>query len=336
MIRVGINGFGRIGRNIFRILADREDIMVTAVCDPANPAGLEYLLKYDTILGRFPHDIRVADGHLYMRGRQIVFSSNAERGAMNWGELGVDIVVEATGKSQTRSELEAHLEAGAKHVVLCAPPVDAPDKTIVMGINDNELTASDRIISNSSITAHCAAPIVKMIDDAFGAERIYFTSVHAYTNDQRLADVPANDLRRSRAASLNIIPTETGSAKLLEKLFPKLEDKISGLALKVPVPNGSLVDMTIFTEREVSATAVNEVIRTGASAHYPGLVSYSEDPIVSSDVKISPYSCTYDSLATQVLDGKIVKTLGWFDNGWGYAHRAVELMSQIAKVGGIV
>ena len=300
--------------------------MVTAVCDPANPAGLEYLLKYDTILGRFPHEIRVADGILHAWATDSLFS-DAERGAMRWGDLGVDIVVEATGKSQTRAELESHLEAGAKHVVLCAPPVDAPDKTIVMGINEDELTADDRIISNSSITAHCTAPIVKMIDDAFGTERIYFTSVHAYTNDQRLADVPATDLRRSRAASLNIIPTETGSAKLLEKLFPKLENKISGLALKVPVPNGSLVDMTIFTEKEVSVTAINEVIRTGASARYPGLVSYSEDPIVSSDVKISPYSCTYDSVATQVLDGKIVKTLGWFDNGWGYAHRAVELMS---------
>ncbi len=334
MIRVGINGFGRIGRNIFRILADREDVMVTAVCDPANPAGLEYLLKYDTILGRFPHELRVADGHLYMRGRQIVFSSNAERGAMKWGDLGVDVVVEATGKSQTRSELEAHLDAGAKHVVLCAPPLEAPDKTIIMGINESALSKDDRIISNASITAHCAAPVIKLLSEAFGIERMYFTSVHAYTNDQRLADVPANDLRRSRAASLNIIPTETGSAKLLENLFPRLEDRISGLALKVPVPNGSLVDMTFFTEREVSVTAVNEVVRTGAAAQFPGLVAYSEDPIVSSDVKISPYSCTFDSLATQVLDGKIVKTLGWFDNGWGYAHRAVELMSHIAKVGG--
>jgi glyceraldehyde 3-phosphate dehydrogenase len=249
---------------------------------------------------------------------------------VNWGELGVDIVVEATARYRSRKDLAKHISAGAKKVILCVPPIDEPDITIVMGVNHHDLKPEHQIISNASITAHSAAPILKILDNAFGIERMFFSTVHAYTNDQRLADVPAEDLRRSRAASENIIPTETNAGKLLEKLLPHLEGKISGLALNVPVPNGSVVDMTCFTKKPVTVTAVNEVVRTAIEAHYKNFIEYVADPIVSSDVKKSPYSTTFDSLATMCLGEHCVKTISWYDNGWGYALRAIDLMEYMA------
>ena len=333
-IRVGLMGFGRIGRNLFRILYKRDDIQVTVISDIANHKSLEYLLKYDTILGRFPDAVSVTDGALFTYGRRVTMLSGREPGDVKWGELGVDVVVEATARYRSRAELTKHLDAGAKRVILCVPPTDEPDITVVMGVNDEQLKADHRIISNASITAHCAAPIISIINEAFGIERLFFTTVHAYTNDQRLADVPAGDLRRSRAASENIIPTDTNAARVLEQMMPHLHGRITGLALNVPVANGSLVDMTFFTREAVTKTAVNEAVRTGVAAKFPKYVEYAEDPIVSSDVKLSPYSSTFDSLATTTLGDRMVKTIAWYDNGWGYAHRVIDLIERLALIDG--
>jgi glyceraldehyde 3-phosphate dehydrogenase len=278
--------------------------------------------------------VSVKEGYLYVRGKQIRMLSGRGPGDVNWGELGVDVVVEATAKYRSRAELNRHVEAGAKKVILCIPPTDKPDVTIVMGVNHKNLRPEHKIISNASITAHCAAPILQILDGAFGLERIFFTTIHAYTNDQRLADVPADDLRRSRAASENIIPTDTNAAQVIMELLPQLEGRIQGMALKVPVPNGSLVDMVCFTRKPVSTVAVNEVIRTAVESLYSEYVDYVVDPIVSSDVKHSPYSCTFDSLATLSPSEHLVKTLSWYDNGWGYAHRVVDLIAYQAQLSG--
>jgi glyceraldehyde 3-phosphate dehydrogenase len=243
------------------------------------------------------------------------------------------VVIEATARYRRRDEVKKHLDAGAKRVIMCVP-ADEPDITVVMGLNHQTLTPQHRIISNGSITAHATAPIAKMLDRAFGIERLFMTTVHAYSNDLRLADVPADDLRRSRAAAENIIPTDTKSGKMLMHLLPQLEGKVSALALNVPVPNGSLVDMVTFTKKPVTVTAVNEVIHTAVAAEYENYVEYAVDPIVSSDVKMSPYSFTFDSLATMSLGDHAVKTISWFDNGWGYAHRVIDLIEYIAKMPG--
>ena len=336
-VRIGLMGFGRIGRNVFRILYKREDMQVVAISDIADHKSLEYLLKYDTIMGRFPDTVSVAEGNLYTYGRQIRLLSGREPGDVDWQALGVDVAVEATARYRSRAEVQKHLDAGAKRVILCVPPVDEPDITVVMGVNDQQLTSQHRIISNASVTAHCAAPIIKLVDDAFGLERMFFTTVHAYTNDQRLADVPAKDLRRSRAATENIIPTDTNADRVLEQLLPHLQGRITGLALNVPVPNGSLVDMTMFTRQPVTKTAVNEVVRTGVDAKFSKYVEYVSDPIVSSDVKLSHYSSTFDSLATVALGEHLVKCIAWYDNGWGYAHRVVDLIDRLAHLeGGLV
>ncbi len=333
-IRIGLMGFGRIGRNIFRILHHRDDIQVAAISDVADFKNLEYLLKYDTIMGRFPDTISVEEGHLYSKGRQIKLLPGRDPGDVNWAELEVDVVIEATSRSRSHAEASLHLERGAKRVILCAPPSDAPDRTVVFGLNHQDLTPNDKIVSNSSITSHCAGLLIKLIDDAFGIERLFFSSIHAYTNEQRLADVPAAELRRSRAAHENIIPTETRSVDVLEQLFPHLRTKLSGLAVNVPIPDGSLVDMVTFTRKPISATAVNQVVRTASDSIYKGLVEYVTDPIVSSDVTSSSYSSIFDSLGTLTLGNHIVKTISWFNNGWGYAHRVIDLIEHMDNMEG--
>ena len=331
-VGVGLMGFGRIGRNLFRILYKHDDIQMVAISDIADHKGLEYLLKYDTIMGRFPDAVSVTEGHLYTYGRQIKMLSGREPGDVDWQALGVDVTVEATAHPRSRAEMQKHLDAGAKRVILCVPSADEPDITVVMGVNDDQLTPAHRIISTASVTANCAAPIIKLVDDAFGLERLFFTTVHAYTNDQRLADVPARDLRRSRAATENIIPTDTNAARALEQLLPHLAGRITGMALNVPVLNGSLVDMTMFTQKPITKTAVNEVVRTGIEAKFSKYVEYVQDPIVSSDVKLSHYSSTFDSLATTQLGEHLVKCIAWYDNGWGYAHRVVDLIAHLAHM----
>jgi glyceraldehyde 3-phosphate dehydrogenase len=326
---IGLMGLGRIGRNIFRILYKNDDIRLEAVSDVADPAALAYLLRFDTILGRFPDELSVRDGHLYVAGRQVRMFTE-EKGAQTpppWGDLGVDTVIEATAHGRTRAEVERHLEAGARRVVLCSPPAEPPDITVVFGVNEDRLKPEHRIVSNASCTAHAAAPVLEILNGAFGIRRAFLTTVHAFTNQQRLADVPADDPRRGRAAGENIIPQETNSAEVIMDLLPELKGKVTGLAMNVPVPNGSVVDLVCWHERPVTVEAVNEVVRTAAgSARWKRILAYEDDPIVSSDILLSAYSGTYDSLATMVLGGDVSKTLTWFDNGWGYAHRVVDLI----------
>jgi glyceraldehyde 3-phosphate dehydrogenase (phosphorylating) len=330
---VGLMGLGRIGRNIFRILYDSDDVRIEAVSDVADHAGLAYLLRFDTLLGRFPDEVSVRDGNLYVAGRQVKMLSGEKPGDVPWGELGVDTVIEATARFRTREELERHLAAGAKRVILCTPPADPPDITVVLGVNDGELRSEQRIVSNASSTAHAAAPVLEILDDAFGIRRAFLTTVHAYSNQQRLADVPAADPRRGRAAAENIIPQETNSAAMVMGLLPRLAGKVSGLAMNVPVPNGSVVDLVCWHEREVSVEAVNEVVRTAAaSRRLKGILEYEDDPIVSSDILNSEYSGTFDSLATMTLGEDLSKTLTWFDNGWGYAHRVVDLIRRFQEI----
>ncbi len=333
--RIGLMGLGRIGRNIFRILYDNDDFRIAAISDVADHAALAYLLRFDTILGRFPDEVSVKDGHLYAAGRQVAMLSGEHPGDVDWGALGVETVIEATARHRTRAELERHLEMGAKRVILCAPSADPPDITVVMGVNDHDLRPGHRIVSNGSNTAHCAAPVAKVLHDAFGIRRAFLTTVHAYTNQQRLADVPSEDARRGRAAAENIIPQESNSAEMVMGLLPELQGKVTGLAINVPVPNGSVVDLVCWHDRKVTVEAVNEVLRSAAgSRRWKGILDYEDEPIVSSDILRSPYSSTFDSLATMVLGDNVSKTLSWFDNGWGYAHRVVDLLRRFEELDG--
>lgn len=325
-IRVGLMGLGRIGRNLFRILYKSEEIEIVAIDEIADHKTLEYLIRFDTILGPFPDELSIEEGNLYVAGRQIPMMSNESTADVAWSEHGVDIVVEAAGRERTRSELEQHLANGAKRVILCAPPKDPPDLTVVMGVNDDHLGPEHRIVSNASCTAHCAAPIVKILHNAFGIERAFLSTVHAYSNQQRLADVPSEDPRRGRAAAENIIPQETNAAAMVAGLIPELTGRISGKAINVPVRNGSVVDLVCWHAKPVTETAINAVVRTAVSSDWQGIVNYEDDPIVSTDIVRSPYSSTFDSLATMVLGDKVSKTLSWYDNGWGYAHRVVDLI----------
>ena len=332
-VGVGLMGFGRIGRNLFRILYQSNAIRLAAISDIADHKALEYLLRFDTILGQFPDEVSIKEDHLYVAGRQIPMLSEKEPGDVPWGDLGVDVVIEATARKWPRQKLEQHLARGAKRVILCAPPQEPPDITVVMGVNDEQLTAEHRIVSNGSCTAHCAAPIVKVLHEAFGIQRAFLSTVHAYTNQQRLADVPSEDKRRGRAAAENIIPQETDAALMVSKLIPEMEGRLSGGSMNVPVPNGSVVDLVCWHEKPVTKVAINEVVRTAASTDkWREIIEYEDEPIVSSDIIRSPYSTTFDSLASMVMGDHVSKTLAWYDNGWGYAHRVVDLINRFTEM----
>jgi len=332
-VGVGLMGFGRIGRNLFRILYQSKAIRLAAISDIADHKALEYLLRFDTILGQFPDEVSIKEDHLYVAGRQIPMLSEKEPGDVPWGDLGVDVVIEATARKWSRQKLEQHLARGAKRVILCAPPQEPPDITVVMGVNDEQLTAEHRIVSNGSCTAHCAAPIIKVLHEAFGIRRAFLSTVHAYTNQQRLADVPSEDKRRGRAAAENIIPQETDAALMVSKLIPEMEGRISGGSMNVPVPNGSVVDLVCWHEKPVTKVAINEVVRTAASTDkWREIIEYEDEPIVSSDIIRSPYSTTFDSLASMVMGDHVSKTLAWYDNGWGYAHRVVDLINRFTEM----
>jgi glyceraldehyde 3-phosphate dehydrogenase (phosphorylating) len=326
---VGIMGFGRIGRNVFRLLYKRDDVRVVAVSDLGDAASVEYLLKFDTLFGRFPDEISVREGHLYVYGRQIALLAGQERGAIPpWRDLGVDTVVESTARKLTRAELERHLQAGAKRVILCEPPVDPVDLTVVGGINDHLVKREHSVLSCASSTVHCLAPLSKILLDAFGIKKLLFTTIHSYTNHHRLADVPAEDMRRGRAAAENIIPQESRSPGMLQELIPQLAGKVVGAAMNVPVPNGSAVDLVCWHERNVTVTAINEVVRTAIASKWKGIMAYETEPIVSSDIAQSSFSSTFDSRATMILGANVSKTLSWYDAGWGYAHRTVDLLER--------
>lgn len=334
MVSVGIFGFGRIGRNLFRMLFDREDIRIGAISDLAEPAGLEYLIRFDTLLGRFSEEVSVREGVLTVAGRRIPLLAGKDQAAVPpWADLGVHTVLEATSRGRTRAEVETHLAAGARRVILLAPPLEKPDITVVMGVNDGAIAKEHRMVSNASSTVHCLTPILKILHEAFGTRRAIFTTVHSYTSAHRLADVPAEDKRRGRAAAENIIPQESRSPAMVVGLLPELSGKLTGYAMNVPVSNGSVVDLVCWHERPVTPTAINEVMRAAArTERWKGIIEFEDQPIVSSDVARSRSSATFDSLATMTLGDRVSKTLSWFDSGYGYAHRAVDLVVRFAAL----
>lgn len=334
-VKIGLMGFGRVGRNLFRILHQRDDIHIAAVSDTADHAALVYLLRFDTLMGRFPDAVGMADGYLFAGGKRTRMLSAEGAADVDWGELGVDYVVDATGGPKRREDSETHLEHGAKRVILCVPSEEAPDITVVRGVNDEELAPEHRIVSNGSSTAQCAAPVLEVLEAAFGIDRAFLTTVHAYSNQQRLADVPAEDPRRGRAAAENIIPQETNAGEVVTELIPQLAGKLTAHSINVPVPNGSLVDLVCWHRESVTIDSINEALRTAAgSRRWRGVLDYEDDPIVSSDISRSPFSSTFDSQATMVLGEYMSKTISWFDNGWGYAQRVVDLVEMFREMDG--
>ena len=333
MIRVAINGFGRIGRSVFRILAERDDIEVVAINDLFDNDQLAYLLRYDTVQGRFEGTVEVTDEAMIVDGDRVVMTAERDPARCPWGDLGIDVVVESTGVFRHREKLQRHLEAGAQRVVLTVPAKDEIDATIVLGVNDSELSADHRIVSNASCTTNCLAPLAKVLDDAFSLEEGFITTVHAYTNGQRLADIPHKDFRRARAAAANVIPTTTGAARAVGKVLPHLDGKLDGLAIRVPVPDGSIVDLVARLGREVSRDEVNGAVRAASEQRsFAGVLAYSEDPLVSSDVIGDPHSSIFDSLSTETAPGGFARVLSWYDNEWGYSNRVVDLIERLASL----
>jgi len=334
MTRVAINGFGRIGRTVFRIIASRpdSDIEVVAINDLSDDDILAYLLEYDSVMGRFDQDVSVSDGVMTVGDHEIMMLVERDPAQLPWEELEVDVVVEATGIFRDRASLQKHIDAGAKRVILTVPAKDEIDQTIVLGVNDQELGPDDIIVSNASCTTNSLAPLAKVLDDSFGIKKGVMTTVHAYTNDQRLADVPHEDLRRSRAATENIIPTTTGAAKAVGQVLPKLDGKLDGMAMRVPVPDGSTVDLVVELERDVTVEEVNAAVKKAAEGDLAGIMEYTEDPIVSTDIIGNPHSSIFDASGTQVLGGNLVKVMSWYDNEWGYSNRVVDLIERLGEV----
>ncbi|MDK1343720.1 type I glyceraldehyde-3-phosphate dehydrogenase [Streptomyces sp. 378] len=325
-IRVGINGFGRIGRNYFRALLEQgADIEIVAVNDLGDTATTAHLLKYDTILGRLKQEVTHTADTITVDGKTIKVLAERNPADIPWGELGVDVVIESTGIFTKKADAEKHIAGGAKKVLISAPAKDE-DVTIVMGVNqDTYDPANHHVISNASCTTNCVAPMAKVLDENFGIVKGLMTTVHAYTNDQRILDFPHKDLRRARAAAENIIPTTTGAAKATALVLPQLKGKLDGMAMRVPVPTGSVTDLVLELGREVTKEEVNAAFQKAAEGELKGILEYTEDPIVSSDIVNAPASCTFDSSLTMVQEGKNVKVIGWYDNEWGYSNRLVDL-----------
>ncbi|MDT0610735.1 type I glyceraldehyde-3-phosphate dehydrogenase [Streptomyces lancefieldiae] len=325
-IRVGINGFGRIGRNYFRALLEQgADIEIVAVNDLGDTATTAHLLKYDTILGRLKQEVSHTEDTITVGDKTIKVLAERNPADIPWGELGVDIVIESTGIFTKKADAEKHIAGGAKKVLISAPAKDE-DVTIVMGVNQDKYDpANHHVISNASCTTNCVAPMAKVLDENFGIVKGLMTTVHAYTNDQRILDFPHKDLRRARAAAENIIPTTTGAAKATALVLPQLKGKLDGIAMRVPVPTGSVTDLVLELGREVTKEEINAAFQKAAEGELKGILEYTEDPIVSSDIVNAPASCTFDSSLTMVQDGKNVKVIGWYDNEWGYSNRLVDL-----------
>ncbi|MBU2973678.1 type I glyceraldehyde-3-phosphate dehydrogenase [Zobellia sp. B3R18] len=327
---IGINGFGRIGRTLFRLLDAHPSLNVVAINDLADARTLSHLLKYDSIHGVFNHDITYKENTIIVDGKSVALTNHKTPNDIIWSDYNVDIVVECSGKFKTKESLQPHLANGAKKVILSAPPADEDIKMIVMGINEVSLNADDDIISNASCTTNNAAPMIKVIDELCGIEQAYITTIHSYTSDQSLHDQPHHDLRRARAASQSIVPTTTGAAKALTKIFPHLADVIGGCGIRVPVPNGSLTDITFNVKKETSIDQINTVFKKKSDKELKNILLYTEDPIVSIDINNSYYSCTFDSMMTSVI-GKMVKIIGWYDNETGYSSRLIDLILLLTR-----
>jgi len=326
-MRVAINGFGRIGRSVFRILDQNKDIEVIAINDLSNQESLAYLLKYDTIMGRFSGNVNIEKDILHTDNESVQMLSERDPAKLPWEDLNIDIVIESTGVFRTCSALETHLKAGAKKVILTVPAKDEIVNTVVIGVNEDTLKKEHRIVSNASCTTNCLAPMAKILDESFGIKQGVMNTVHAYTNDQRLADVPHSDLRRSRAAAENIIPTSTGAARAVGMVLPQLNGKLDGIASRVPVPDGSVVDLFIELKKEVTVQDIHDAVKVAAETErMKNILYYSDSHIVSSDIIGNPYSSIYDSKCTKVKSGKYVRTLNWYDNEWGYSNRVVDLI----------
>jgi len=329
-VKVGINGFGRIGRNVFRAAhAAGADLEFVAVNDLTDPGTLAHLLKYDSILGRFPGEVEAGERSISVDGKELEVLSERDPAALPWAELGADVVIESTGLFTGREDAAKHLEAGAKKVIISAPAKD-PDVTVALGVNfDTYDREQHHIISNASCTTNCLAPLAKVLHEAFGIEQGLMTTIHAYTADQRLQDMPHKDLRRARAAAINLIPASTGAAKAIGLVLPDLEGKINGVAVRAPVPTGSVVDLVCNVGREALAEEINEAVKSAAEGPLEGILAYTEEPIVSSDIVGDPHSSIFDADQTMVIDGTMVKAVAWYDNEWGYSNRCVELAAKV-------
>ncbi len=326
-MKVGINGFGRIGRQVFRLLLDR-DVEVVLVNDLTDNRTLAHLLKYDSNYGRFPGEVAYDDEYLVVNGKRVHATAQPDPEKLPWAELGVDIVVEATGRFRDRQGAEKHLKAGAKKVIVTAPAKD-PDITVVLGVNHKDLRPEHRIISNASCTTNSLAPVMKVLEERFGVERALMTTVHSYTNDQRILDLPHKDLRRARAAAVNIIPTTTGAAVATTLTLPSLKGKFDGMSLRVPTPTGSISDITALLKREVTAEEVNAALKEAAEGELKGILEYSEEELVRTDIVMNPHSSIVDGKLTKAL-GPLVKVFAWYDNEWGYANRVADLVGLLA------
>lgn len=328
--QIAINGFGRIGRNLFRLLLDHPTIEVAAINDIADTRTMAHLIKYDSIHGILPYEVSHTDDSLIINGKSYPYFSKKNVDGLNWKALDIDIVVESTGKFKTLEDAEQHIAAGAKRVILSAPPEDDRIKTVVLGVNEHILDGTETVISNASCTTNNAAPMMKVINELCGIEQAYITTVHSYTTDQSLHDQPHKDLRRARAASQSIVPTTTGAAKALTKIFPEFLGKIGGGGIRVPVPDGSLTDITCYVKREVSIEEINAAFKAAAEGDLKGILAYTEDPIVSVDIIGNRNSCLFDSLLTSVID-KMVKVVGWYDNEIGYSSRIIDLIVYLER-----
>lgn len=330
-IRVGINGFGRIGRMVFRAMMDRGGYEVIAINDLTDSATLAYLLKYDSVHGRYNGTVEAVDDGLVVDGRKIDIVSERNPADLAWGDRGVDLVVESTGIFTDGEKAAAHLEAGAKKVLISAPATNV-DATIVLGVNDETLTAEHRIVSNASCTTNCLGPMAYVLHNHFGIIRGSMTTIHAYTSDQRIIDFAHKDLRRARSAAVSMIPTSTGAAKAIGDVIPELSGKLNGMAVRVPVPDGSLTDLVVQVDRVPSADEVNAAFKEAAQGRLKGVLEYCEDPIVSADIVHNPASCIFDMDLTMIIDNGLVKVCGWYDNEWGYSNRCADLLKRLSEI----
>lgn len=331
-IKIAINGFGRIGRLVFKAVQNDPKIDVVAINDITDAKTLAHLLKYDSVHGNYPVAVKADGEYLCAGDRRVKILAERQPAQLPWKEMGVQIVVESTGIFRDREKLSLHLQAGAKKVVLTAPAKNELDNTVVMGVNDDTLTADQHLVSNASCTTNCLAPVAKVLHDTFGIKRGWMTTIHGYTNDQRILDLPHSDLRRARSAALNIIPTTTGAAKAVGLVIPSLKGKLDGMAMRVPVPDGSLVDLVAELNRDASAEEINAAMKKAASGSMKPYLQFCEDPIVSSDIIDNPASSIFDALSTKVMDGNFVKVISWYDNEWGYSNRTVDILKRMASL----
>ena len=328
--KIGINGFGRIGRNVFRIIQDHPDFEVVAINDLTDAKTLAHLLKYDSVNGPFKGTVTSAEDSITVNGNESKITAIRTPSEIPWGELGVEIVLESTGVFRTKELCLQHVQAGAKKVLLSVPPKDAIDAVIVLGVNDDDLKDSDQIVSNASCTTNCLAPVAKVLHETFGIKRGLMTTTHAYTNDQPVHDLPHSDLRRARAAAQSIIPTSTGAARAVGQVLPELNGKLDGMAMRVPVIDGSVVDLVAELDKNATVEGINAAMKAAADGPMKGILEYTEDPIVSVDVIGNPHSSVFDSLCTTVMDGNLIKVISWYDNEWGYSNRCIDIFKRMA------